>query len=151
MRFSGPEWSYIAKTEKIYCCYSHVRTIQTDDFRRRDCSPVSHPYTASTGSADQFEHCPNSGCPCDPTPSRNQAAHLGHFAVGPIPNWAKEIRKSLTSTRSRTGNRLNRQRQTTSGISTPKLAPRSLPARSGLCGSFLKYSIKKVDFCLNNK
>jgi hypothetical protein len=40
---------------------SHVRTIQTDDFRRRACSPVSYPDTTTTGSADQLEHGSNSG------------------------------------------------------------------------------------------
>ncbi len=61
---------------------SHVRTIQTDDFRRRAGSAVSHPNTARTGSADQLEHRSNSGDPCDPVQPRIQATHLGHFAVG---------------------------------------------------------------------
>jgi hypothetical protein len=77
---------------------------------------------------------------------------------GLIPYWAKDpkiaykrIENGRYGTRSRTGNRLNRQRQTNSGISTPKLAARSFPAKWDVGGSFLKYSIKKVDFYLNNK
>jgi hypothetical protein len=133
-----------------------VRTIQTDDLRRRACTPVSHSNTAPTGSADQLEHCSNSGRARDPVKPRIETTHVGRFAVGPDSEQGQKIPRSLTkglkrTRRSRTGNRLNRQRQTTSGISTPKLAPRSFPARSGLCRSFLKYSRKKVDFYLNNK
>jgi hypothetical protein len=76
---------------------------------------------------------------------------------GLIPNWARDPKiaykrvETVDTAPAREPNRLNRQRQTTSGISTPKLALRSFPARSGLCGSILKYSRKKVDFYLDNK
>jgi len=82
VRFSGPGDRTSPNPKKSIVVIAHVRTIQTNDFRRRTGSTVSHPNTAPTGSADQFEHCPNSGCPCDPTPSRNQTVHIGHFAVG---------------------------------------------------------------------
>jgi hypothetical protein len=37
-----------------------------------------------------LEHSPNSGRVCDPATFRDQATHLGRFAVGLIPNWAKD-------------------------------------------------------------
>jgi hypothetical protein len=42
------------------------RTIQTNDFRRRTGSPVSYPDTSATGSADQLEHCSDTGDSYDP-------------------------------------------------------------------------------------
>ena len=32
----------------------------------RDCLPVSYPDSTTTGSADQLEHCADTGCPRDP-------------------------------------------------------------------------------------
>jgi SOS response associated peptidase (SRAP) len=61
----------------------HVRTIQTNDFRRGACSPLSYPDSTRTGSADQLEHRSDTGCPCDPVQPRIETTHLGHFAVGP--------------------------------------------------------------------
>jgi hypothetical protein len=107
---------------------SHVRTIQTNDLRRRACTPISHSNTAPTGSADQLEHCSNSGRARDPVKPRIETTHVGRFAVGPDSEQGQNIPRSLTkglkrTRRSRTGNRLNRQRQTTSGFTTPNSHP----------------------------
>jgi hypothetical protein len=56
----------------------------TDErLRKKNWLAVLYPDTASTGSSDQLEYRPNSGCPCDPIQSSDQATYLGHFAVGP--------------------------------------------------------------------
>src|ERR1700724_4729184 len=69
----------LPKPKKSIVAVADVRAIQTNDIRRRTCSPVSHPDTAATGSDDQLEHCSDSGCSHDPAPSRDQATHIGHF------------------------------------------------------------------------
>jgi hypothetical protein len=62
---------------------NHVRTIQTNDFGRRTFSLLSYCDSTATGSADQLEHCANTGCPCDPVQSRDKAKKLGCLEVGP--------------------------------------------------------------------
>jgi hypothetical protein len=52
-----------------------------DEQLHKKSLPVSHPGTATTGSADQLEHWSNSGCSSDSVQCKDQAAHLGHFAV----------------------------------------------------------------------
>jgi hypothetical protein len=61
----------------------HVRTIQTNNLRRRTGSPIPHPDTAATGSAHKLERRSDSGRSRDPAASKDQAANSGHSAVGP--------------------------------------------------------------------
>jgi hypothetical protein len=72
----------IDRAEELLC-----GTIQTNDVGGRVCSPVSHPdTTTTTRSADQLEHCPDSGRARDRVQSRNQAADLDALRWGLIPN-----------------------------------------------------------------
>jgi hypothetical protein len=48
----------------------HVRAILTNNFTGRTCSTVSYPDTTTTGSADQLEHCADTGRAREPVKPR---------------------------------------------------------------------------------